>query len=104
MTKDRLRRLSSALMFLGLLLTLVFSLFDGSSLPQARAATTVTLVGDLQSELGCAGDWDPSCTNPNVLMTAGANDGIYRLTASLPAGTFNYKVALNGTWDVNYGA
>ena len=29
---------------------------------QAAPERTVTLVGSLQSELGCAADWQPACT------------------------------------------
>jgi hypothetical protein len=63
--------------------------------------TTVILPGSHQSELGCAGDWDPSCPN-----TALAYDGIsdrWVGNFTIPAGNFEYKVAINGTWDENYG-
>ncbi len=30
--------------------------------PATAAATSVALVGDLQSELGCSADWQPECT------------------------------------------
>src|SRR3954447_1094078 len=69
------------------------------------ASTTpsaVTLVGDLQSEVGCPGDWDPGCGASH--MTAPAKDGVYRFTANLPAGTFQYKVAIDDSWNENYGA
>jgi glycosidase len=68
----------------------------GATLP-----SSVTLVGDLQSELGCPGDWQPDCATTH--MTPGT-DGIYRFTGSLPGGAYQYKVALNDSWDVNYGA
>jgi glycosidase len=64
------------------------------------AGDTVTLVGSLQSELGCAGDWDPACHQTDLTQYGGA----YARSFSLPAGDYEYKVALNGTWDVNYGA
>ena len=44
--------------------------------PVAAAATppsSVTLVGDLQSELGCAEDWAPACTT--TAMTDPDGDG-----------------------------
>src|SRR5918992_4589907 len=63
--------------------------------------TTVTLVGSLQSELGCPGDWQPECP-ATVLQPAGG--GVYRGTFEVPAGNHEYKVALNGSWDENYGA
>jgi glycosidase len=72
--------------------------------PAARAAdpATVTLVGNLQSELGCAGDWDPGCTATQ--LTYDATDGVWQGGFTVPAGSWEYKVALNGSWDENYGA
>ncbi len=61
----------------------------------------VVLVGSLQSEAGCEGDWDPACTVTQMTDTGG---GIYNFTVTLPAGEYEYKVALNGGWDENYGA
>jgi glycosidase len=58
--------------------------------------------GSFQSELGCPGDWDPGCLRSWLQDTDG--DGIYTFeTTSLPAGTYEAKVALNESWDVNYG-
>ena len=61
-----------------------------------------TLVGSLQSELGCPGDWDPACAASH--LTLDATDGVWQGTWTVPAGSYEYKVALNGTWDENYGA
>jgi len=63
--------------------------------------TSVTVVGDLQSELGCAGDWDPTCAATH--LTYDASDDVWQGTFSVPAGSFNYKAALNDSWDENYG-
>jgi pullulanase-type alpha-1,6-glucosidase len=63
--------------------------------------TSVALVGSLQSELGCPGDWQPEC--PATELQLGA-DGLYRGTFDVPAGSYEYKVALNDSWDENYGA
>ena len=75
-------------------------------LPAASASHTpnpssVTVAGSLQSELGCPGDWDPGCAATH--MTYDANDGVWQLTGSLPAGSYAYKAALNNAWDENYG-
>ena len=32
------------------------------------------------------------------------DDGLYRLTVELPAGEYEFKVALDGDWTVNYGS
>ncbi|HTU65442.1 MAG TPA: pullulanase-type alpha-1,6-glucosidase [Steroidobacteraceae bacterium] len=62
-----------------------------------------TVPGSFQSELGCPGDWDPSCFRS---WLQDVNDtSIYSFsTSALPAGSYEGKVALNGSWDVNYGA
>ncbi|WP_245920677.1 alpha amylase N-terminal ig-like domain-containing protein [Melghirimyces profundicolus] len=88
-----------------LLLLLIFSLMVQTISfavlnPAVAEERTVTLVGDLQDELGGAGEWDP--TDPQTVMTPGS-DGLYQLSGTLPAGSYEYKVAINGSWDENYG-
>ena len=64
------------------------------------AAASVAVAGDLDDLLGCSSDWAPDC--PQAQMTH-RPDGVWSLTATLPAGTYAYKAALNGSWDVSYG-
>jgi pullulanase-type alpha-1,6-glucosidase len=64
---------------------------------------TVALVGSLQSELGCPGDWQPECPQTRLQPVAGS-PGVFRGTFAPPAGDYEYKVALNNGWDENYGA
>jgi glycosidase len=66
------------------------------------APSRVTLMGSLMSELGCAADWDGTCTATDMAAVPGTTT--YRLTATLPAGDYEFKVRLNGSWDENYGA
>lgn len=61
----------------------------------------VNVAGSHQTGVGCAGDWDPACTN--TALTEGI-DGLYHGTFSISAGDYECKVALNGSWDENYGA
>lgn len=61
----------------------------------------VTLAGDLQTGLGAAKDWDPA--DPGTQMVKQEN-GRYKLSGTLPAGTYEYKIAINGSWDENYGS
>ena len=63
--------------------------------------SSVTIAGSLQSELGCAGDWDPSCAATHLAYDSA--DDVWQQTFSLPAGSFEYKAALNDAWDENYG-
>jgi hypothetical protein len=62
---------------------------------------SVTVAGSLNSELGC-GAWDPACAG--AAMTLDPADKVWRLTVDLPKGTYEFKAALNGGWDENYGA
>src|SRR5215207_7971331 len=63
---------------------------------------SVGIPGNYQSEAGCAGDWDPAC--PATQLVYDANGDIWRNTFNVtPDGAYEYKVALNGNWDVNYG-
>ncbi len=73
------------------------------AVPAAAVAPSVALVGSLQSELGCPGDWQPDCAATELAPVDGQAD-LYRATFDVPAGTWAYKVALNDSWDVNYGA
>jgi glucoamylase len=63
--------------------------------------TSVTIVGDLQSEAGCPSDWDPACAVTHV--TYDAADDVWQGTFPLPAGSYQYKAALNDSWTENYG-
>lgn len=69
--------------------------------PVGAATTTVALVGDLQTELGCAADWAPDCVATK--LTAQPN-GVWAGAFNVPAGDWSWKIALNGTWDESYGA
>jgi hypothetical protein len=63
--------------------------------------TTVTIAGSLQSELGCPGDWDPACAITHI--TYDATDDVWQGTFMIPAGNWEYKAAINNSWDENYG-
>jgi glycosidase len=68
---------------------------------EAPQPDSVTVAGSLNIPMGC-GEWDPAC--PQAMMTLDPADKIWRLTVDLPAERYEYKAALNGNWDVNYGA
>ena len=68
----------------------------------AVGSTIAVVAGDFQSELGCPGDWQPDCLRSWLEDPDG--DGTYTFqTDVLPAGSYQAKVALNESWDVNYG-
>ena len=84
-----------------LLLFAVLGLDACVALAQTVPAS-VGIPGNYQSEAGCSGDWDPGC--PATQLVYDANSDIWRNTFGIsPAGAYEYKVALNGSWDVNYG-
>ena len=97
---------TTILSFIGIL-ALAISTFSAFG-PTLRASashtpnpSSVTIAGSLQSELGCVGDWDPTCANTHLTYDAG--DDVWQGTFSLVAGGYEYKAALNDAWDENYG-
>ncbi len=67
-----------------------------------RGSVIAVAPGSFQSELGCAGDWDPSCLRSWLQDVDG--DGTYTFeTTALPQGSYETKVAINESWDENYG-
>jgi hypothetical protein len=67
----------------------------------AAAERTVTVVGSLQSELGCSGDWQPECTATELARVGDST--AYRGVFAVPAGSFELKVVVNRSWAENYG-
>lgn len=63
-------------------------------------STMVNIPGSWQAAAGCAGDWDPAC---EVTALADNGDGTYSGTFNVPAGEYEYKAALGGSWGENYG-
>lgn len=91
----KVSRLAPLLAVLALALTL-----GGAA---GSAPTSVTVAGSLQSELGCSGDWQPDCP-PTYPTDLTASDGAFVGTFAVPAGSYEYKAAINHSWDENYGA
>ncbi len=58
------------------------------------------VVGDFLQVNGNGSDWDP--TNMKGVLKKYKN-GLYEGTLKLKAGNYNYKIAMNGTWDESYG-
>jgi arabinogalactan oligomer/maltooligosaccharide transport system substrate-binding protein len=71
------------------------------SLIAGALAGMVNLPGSYQDKVGCGGQWDPACTKTAMVK---GDDGLYRLTVQIPAGDYEYKVAMDGAWTTNYGS
>lgn len=69
--------------------------------PPEDGPQMVGIPGTLQTAAGCDADWTPDCQK--TLLAYVANSDVWMGTFQLPAGSYEYKVALNGTWDENYG-
>ena len=63
---------------------------------------SVTIAGSLQDELGCSGDWQPECADTHIGYDTA--DDVWQGSFTVPAGNFEYKAALNDTWDESYGS
>ncbi len=71
---------------------------DPASLPPPES---VTIAGTIQPEIGCSGQWNTSCAES--MLTYSPENDLWLATFEVPAGTYEYKAALNGSWDDNYG-
>ncbi|MFL7812677.1 MAG: extracellular solute-binding protein [Anaerolineales bacterium] len=64
-------------------------------------AGMVNLPGSYQDKAGCGAAWDPACEATGMIE---GDDGMYTLTVDLPAGDYEFKVAMDGDWGTNYGS
>ncbi|WP_454697776.1 pullulanase X25 domain-containing protein [Arthrobacter humicola] len=62
----------------------------------------VAIAGDFNVLLGAPANWAPQYDESQ--MTLDSVDQLWKLTTDLPAGHYTFKIALNRSWDENYGA
>ncbi|HEY8753891.1 MAG TPA: glycosidase [Arthrobacter sp.] len=67
--------------------------------PQPEA---VAVAGDFNTILGAPENWAPQYEQAQ--LTLDALDQLWKISADLPAGYYTFKIALNRSWDENYGA
>ena len=96
------RTLLALLAALGVVLALAGPVAGPASADHTALPGRVTLMGSLMSELGCATDWDEGCTLTDMARVG--DTSVFELDATVPAGSYEFKVRLNGSWDENYGA
>jgi len=61
----------------------------------------VTAPGTFNVALGCASAWDPAC--PQAGLGWDEDLGTWRAQWELPAGSYQFKIAIDGAWEENYG-
>lgn len=106
MHEGRLARLVTRTLANRLVLAALVAALAVAAVPAALGShtpepTSVTIAGSLQSEVGCPADWAPDCSLTHL---APGTDGVWRGAWALPAGSWEYKAALNDSWTENYGA
>lgn len=95
------RSLLSLVTVIGVILQLLSGFVtSGIANAEETAPKQVVLVGSLQKVLGNSGDWDPASAKTQM---AYQGNGLYTFTGTLPAGDFEYKIAVGGSWNENYG-
>ncbi|MGO4193496.1 glycosidase [Arthrobacter sp. YAF17] len=62
----------------------------------------VAVAGDFNVLLGAPANWAPQYDESQ--MELDLVDQLWKIAADLPAGTYSFKIALNRSWDVNFGA
>jgi pullulanase len=92
------KKLSLRLLFL-----LIVLLFTSLIIAQEEdeQPSGVSIPGTFQAILGCDDDWQPGCAA--TALEFDTDDLVWRNTFEIPAGSYEYKVAIDGTWTENYG-
>ncbi|MDR7083647.1 hypothetical protein J2X01_002942 [Arthrobacter ginsengisoli] len=62
----------------------------------------VAVAGDFNVLLGAPANWAPQYDESQ--MELDLVDQLWKIAADLPAGSYSFKIALNRSWDVNFGA
>jgi hypothetical protein len=95
-------RTVSLLSVLALLTGLVAIVATTAAADHTPDPVSVAIAGNLQDELGCAGDWQADCAATDLAFDA--DDDVWQGTFNVPPGTWEYKTPLNDSWTENYGA
>ncbi|GAA3688454.1 hypothetical protein GCM10022399_00030 [Terrabacter ginsenosidimutans] len=75
---------------------------SGGGVGPVTQPANVSVPGSHNSEMGCPGDWQPDCAQAQLALDP--KDEIWKGTySSIPAGDYEYKAAINKSWDENYG-
>ncbi len=70
--------------------------------PAQGQPASVSLPGTFNAVLGCSADWSPECLDAGLAWDPSTST--WQATWDLPAGSYEFKVAIDGAWQENYGA
>ncbi|KRE78265.1 hypothetical protein [Arthrobacter sp. Soil763] len=74
-----------------------------ASAPEAvQQPAEVAVAGDFNVLLGAPANWAPQYDESQMQLDE--VDQLWKLSADLPAGSYSFKIAINRSWDENYGA
>ncbi|MCX6497225.1 MAG: glycosidase [Arthrobacter sp.] len=73
-----------------------------ASAPPVEQPAAVAVAGDFNVLLGAPGNWAPQYDESQMQLDE--VDQLWKLAADLPAGSYSFKIAINRSWDENYGA
>ena len=81
--------------------------FEGSrllenELERRMKATSGIDLGDFNVLLGAPANWAPQYDESQMQLDE--VDQLWKIAAELPAGSYSFKIAINRSWDENYGA
>ncbi len=73
----------------------------GMSPSNTEQPDNVSIPGTIQEQLGCPDNWQPECEATQLVFDE--EDNLWYASFDLTAGEYEYKVAINNSWDENYG-
>ncbi|WP_142057468.1 glycosidase [Pseudarthrobacter sp. B4EP4b] len=76
--------------------------FEGPDVETHPQPEAVAVAGDFNTILGAPENWAPQYDEAQ--MEFDFLDQLWKKSAELPAGHYTFKIALNRSWDENYGA
>jgi hypothetical protein len=73
-----------------------------ASAPPVEQPAAVAVAGDFNVLLGAPANWAPQYDESQMQLDE--VDQLWKLAADLPPGSYSFKIAINRSWDENYGA
>ena len=75
---------------------------EGPDVETFAQPEAVAIAGDFNTLLGAPENWAPQYDEAQMTFDFAAQQ--WKISSELPAGSYTFKIALNRSWDENYGA